>query len=108
MSGWAERGLTLYGQGAAQEMAVEDLVKRRNRAIAKLDGAARPESRVRVERRQTTVVARNPTEGMAGSVGQDGELEVLVCQQCNRRFERMRVSGRKPTLCPTCRTIAKA
>jgi hypothetical protein len=104
---WAERGLTLYGQGAAREAAVEDLVKRRNRAVAKLEGAARPESQVRAERRHTTVVARTPTEGMPGPVDQDHELEVLVCQQCSRRFERMRVRGRKPTLCPTCRTIAK-
>jgi hypothetical protein len=33
---WAERGLALYGQRAAREEAVEDLIKRRNRAIAKL------------------------------------------------------------------------
>lgn len=105
---WAERGLTLYGQGAAREAAVEDLIKRRNRAIAKLEGAARPENQVLAERRHTTVVARTPTGGMPGPVGQDRELEVLVCQQCSRRFERMRVRGRKPTLCPTCRTTAKA
>ncbi|GAB3420195.1 HIRAN domain-containing protein [Flindersiella endophytica] len=34
---WAERGLSLYGSHAAREEAVEDLVKRRNRAAAKLD-----------------------------------------------------------------------
>jgi hypothetical protein len=33
---WAERGLTLYGQRAARAEAVEDLIKRRNRAAAKL------------------------------------------------------------------------
>ena len=42
---WAERGLALYGQRAAREEAVEDLIKRRNRAVAKLEAAARPESR---------------------------------------------------------------
>jgi hypothetical protein len=42
---WAERGLALYGQRAVREEAVEDLTKRRNRAITKLEAAAGPESR---------------------------------------------------------------
>jgi hypothetical protein len=33
---WAERGLAMYGQRAARNEAVEDLIKRRNRAAAKL------------------------------------------------------------------------
>jgi hypothetical protein len=33
---WCERGLALYGDAAAREEAVEDLVKRRNRARARL------------------------------------------------------------------------
>jgi hypothetical protein len=105
---WAERGLTLYGQGAAREAAVEDLIKRRNRAITKLEEAVRPKSQVRLERRHATAVAETPMENTPAPVGQAGELEVLVCQQCNCRFERMRVRGRKPALCPTCRTTAKA
>jgi hypothetical protein len=43
-----------------------------------------------------------------GTTGQEAEVEVLICQGCNHRFERMRVRGRKPTLCPTCRTAPKA
>jgi HIRAN domain len=105
---WAERGLALYGQQAAREEAVEDLIKRRNRAIAKLEAVARPESRDPLERTQTAVVSETPSGGVPGTTGQDAEVEVLVCQGCNRRFERMRVRGRKPTLCPTCRTAAKA
>jgi hypothetical protein len=105
---WAERGLALYGQRAVREEAVEDLTKRGNRAIAKLEAAARPESRVRLERPYTAVVSATPSQGMPGTTGLDAELEVLVCQECNRRFERMRVRGRKPTLCPACRTAAKA
>lgn len=105
---WAERGLTLYGQGAAREAAVEDLIKRRNRAIAKLEEPARSKSKVRLEPRHTNAVAGTPMESTPAPASQAGELEVLVCQQCNCRFERMRVRGRKPTLCPTCRTIAKA
>jgi hypothetical protein len=34
---WAERGLALYGDRAARQDAVEDLVKRRNRALSKLE-----------------------------------------------------------------------
>jgi hypothetical protein len=34
---WVERGLALYGTSAAREDAVEDLVKRRNRALGKLE-----------------------------------------------------------------------
>jgi len=105
---WAERGLALYGQRAAREEAVEDLIKRRNRAIAKLEAAARPESRVRLERPHTAVVSATPSGGVPGAAGQDAEVEVLVCQKCNGRFERMRVRGRKPTLCPACRAAAKA
>jgi hypothetical protein len=78
--------------------AVEDLIKRSNRAIAKLEATGRPESRVRLERTQTAVVSATPSGGVPGTTGQDAEVEVLVCQGCNRRFERMRVRGRKPTL----------
>lgn len=39
---WAERGLTLYGRYNAPPDAVEDLIKRRNRAVTKLDAAAIP------------------------------------------------------------------
>lgn len=104
---WAERGLALYGQQAAREEAVEDLIKRRNRAMAKLEAAVRPENRVELERPRRVVVSATPSKGMPGTTGSNSEVEVLVCQQCNRRFERMRVRGRKPTLCPTCR-MAKA
>jgi hypothetical protein len=105
---WAERGLALYGQSAAREEAVEDLIKRRNRAIAKLEAAVRPDRQVRPERRHTTVVSATQAGSMPGATGQDSELEVLVCQECSCRFERMRVRGRKPTLCPPCRMASQA
>jgi len=38
---WAERGLALYGNNAAREDAVEDLLTRRDRALSKLE-AKRP------------------------------------------------------------------
>lgn len=37
---WAERGLTLYGNDAARQDAVEDLLKRRNRALGKLEAVS--------------------------------------------------------------------
>lgn len=98
---WAERGLALYGQRAAREEAVEDLIKRRNRAIEKL--AAAPSRQVRPNGTHREAVTRTSSDGRPGTVSQDPELEVLVCQECGCRFERMRVRGRKPTLCPRCR-----
>jgi len=105
---WAERGLALYGQRAAREEAVEDLIKRRNRAVAKLEAMTAPRPQVQAEGPGRAVIAANPPGGMPGSRDTEAELEILACQECGRRFERMRVRGRKPTLCPTCRTAATA
>jgi hypothetical protein len=98
---WAERGLTIYGEHAAREEAVDDLIKRRNRAVTKLEARTRP----RLE--HTTVVVPAPAAEISANPHVDTELEVLTCQQCNRRFERMRVRGRKPALCPSCRAETK-
>jgi hypothetical protein len=105
---WAERGLALYGQRAAREEAVEDLIKRRNRAIARLEAADSPGRQARSDGPRRTVVTATPPGSVAGTTGSDAELEVLVCQACGCRFERLRVRGRKPTLCPPCRATAKA
>jgi hypothetical protein len=105
---WSERGLALYGQRAAREEAVEDLIKRRNRAVAKLEATAIPRRQVQLDGPHRAVIAATSSGGMPGTGDPDAELEVLVCQECGCRFERMRVRGRKPTLCPPCRTAAKA
>jgi len=105
---WAERGLALYGQRAAHEEAVEDLVKRRNRALVKLEAAAAPGQQSRQEsrhEREVTPASSGATPGTARPHVE--QLEILVCQNCGSRFERMRVRGRKPTLCPPCRSLAK-
>jgi predicted Zn-ribbon and HTH transcriptional regulator len=104
---WSERGLALYGQEAAREEAVEDLIKRRNRAVEKLEAAATQARPARPESTHRAVVTRTPPAGRDEATGPDAELEVLACQKCGSRFERMRVRGRKPTLCPRCRTAAK-
>jgi len=105
---WAERGLALYGQRAAREEAVEDLIKRRNRAVEKLEATTVQRQPVPLENSSTAVVATTQPGGIPSTTESDAELEVLVCQECGRRFERMRVRGRKPMLCPLCRTAAKA
>jgi predicted Zn-ribbon and HTH transcriptional regulator len=103
---WAERGLAVYGKRAAREEAVEDLIKRRNRAIAKLESAAIPRQQVKSKDTRRPVVAATRAGGMSGTTGLDAELEVLICQQCGHHFKRMRARGRKPTRCPACRTAA--
>ncbi len=106
---WAERGLALYGQRAAREEAVEDLIKRRDRAVARLEATAMPRRQIQLDGPHRAVIAATPSGGgMPGTGDSDAELEVLICQECSCRFERMRVRGRKPTLCPPCRTAAKA
>ena len=101
---WAERGLALYGQRAAREEAVEDLIKRRNRAIEKLDPS--PGTQVRPKSTHRDLAGRTLVDGGSGTASQETELEVLICKECGSRFERMRVRGRKPTLCPRCRNGA--
>ncbi|GAB3922822.1 hypothetical protein GCM10029976_012170 [Kribbella albertanoniae] len=92
---WAERGIALYGAAPAREDAVEDLQKRRARALQKIvapvPAKVKSAGAVPVYTEQTVA----PAVGIA--------LEILVCGQCEARFERLRVRGRKPKLCPTCR-----
>jgi hypothetical protein len=56
---WCERGLVIYGKDAAREEAVEDLLKRRNRAMAKLEEEILAQSKPRKPARQP-VVDRTP------------------------------------------------
>ncbi|WP_157987510.1 HIRAN domain-containing protein [Jiangella endophytica] len=99
---WTERGLELYGDDAAREEAVEDLLKRRNRALAKLEAAlsaepARPTSVV-------TTLAKSSGAPPRAPAGIVAEIEILTCSRCATSFERVRVRGRKPSLCPDCRS----
>ncbi len=106
---WAERGLTLYGDRVAREDAVEDLLKRRNRALAKINAATRPVRPTSgptaddpATREQSGRAAHTATTRSAG------EIEVLVCSRCEASFERLRVPGRKPVLCPGCRATPRS
>ncbi|GAA1594465.1 hypothetical protein GCM10009742_46440 [Kribbella karoonensis] len=97
---WAERGLALYGGAPARVDAVEDLQKRSRRAQQKLavpipvkaKPAALPIADVILSPQDRT--AHTPVD-----------LEVLVCRRCQSQFERLRVRGRKPQLCPPCRAV---
>lgn len=103
---WTERGLALYGNNAAREEAVEDLLKRRNRALAKLEApvkAAKPKTSGSTI---PAVVAEGPAGGTTRAPRVDGDIEVLVCATCEGSFERVKVRGRKPLLCPGCRVWA--
>ena len=102
---WTERGLALYGNDAAREDAVEDLLKRRNRALAKLETPAQPNRRSTSHTRISTALAQGshapPQHTPAGITA---EIEILACSRCETSFERARVRGRKPLLCPDCRS----
>jgi rubrerythrin len=87
---WAERGITIYGDQAARPEVVEDLHKRLEYAITKIETAANPRKR----KTSGTVVAATTKEG--------GETELLVCAKCGTSFERVRTRGRKPQACPVC------
>lgn len=82
---WAERGIELYGNDAADPSWVRDLETRASKLRAKASGGASPGTRV-VE---------------------DSTLETLVCHTCGRDFERERTRGRKPHECPDCRRASE-
>lgn len=95
---WTERGLALYGNNAAREEAVEDLLKRRNRALAKLEAPVKSAKPNTPGPTLPAAVAEGTAGGVAQSVHVDGDIEVLVCGACARSFERVKVRGRKPAL----------
>lgn len=101
---WAERGLALYGHSAAREVAVEDLTKRRNRAIAKLETTAAPTPRKSPPESLRSVAPSAPPRPASSPAHPEPELELIICRQCGSFFERVRTRGRKPVLCTQCRT----
>ena len=101
---WADRGLALYGTSPAREEAVEDLLKRRNRALAKL-GQPRTQGAGPAPGTKATPSFPDPSDGLASaSAASAEEVEVLLCTSCGVSFERLRVRGRKPKLCPGCKS----
>jgi hypothetical protein len=104
---WSERGLALYGNNAAREDAVEDLLKRRNRASSKLEtGVHATTSRGLSKQPLSATLATRHDAAPPQTARITGEVEILVCARCGTSFERVRVRGRKPLLCPDCRPEA--
>lgn len=87
---WAKRGVEVYGGDAARPEDVEDLRKRIAHASAKREGAQHAER-------------REPTGARLSTAERPVAMEMLVCAACGSSYQRVRVRGRKPRLCPTCR-----
>ena len=106
---WAQRGIDLYGDRAARAEAVDDLAKRKERAETKIEAARQPAKTKppAVARRRRRSMLLSPTRrrrrGRGGPRGSRVSIEVLTCTRCGESFERLRVRGRKPLLCPDCR-----
>lgn len=100
---WADRGLALYGASPAREEAVEDLLKRRNRALAKLGHTRTRAAGADPGTKAMPSSADSSDRPVSASAESSGESEVLPCGRCGASFERLRARGRKPQLCPDCR-----
>jgi hypothetical protein len=96
---WSERGLALYGNDAAREDAVEDLLKRRNRALAKLEEQAHPN----IAKAAKQVTSTTDHNRLSHPSSRSTVIEILVCSNCHKSFDRVKVRGRKPQWCPDCR-----
>jgi hypothetical protein len=90
---WASRGIAIYGEDAARPEVVEDLRKRVQYAIAKIESAS--------GRRPPRPSVQTVTTDVDGVV-----LETLTCTRCGTSFQRVRTRGRKPKECPSCRGLA--
>lgn len=98
---WAERGLELYGNDAAREDAVEDLLKRRNRALSRIEARQGPTSPAPAD--QAGSAGSSTRQGERSLASSQTAVERLICSSCAGSFERARTRGRKPLMCPACR-----
>ena len=80
---WAERGLAVYGSDAARSEWLAELTDRAATYRRKLVGTP---------------------QGNARTL-QPAAAETITCNNCGKSFERLRVRGRKPTICPSCRSL---
>lgn len=103
---WAERGLSLYGDSGARADAVDDLLKRRNHAIAKCEPTPKAPKQTSSTAQTSAVLAPMQNGSAVSTVSAPATIEILVCTRCDCSFERLRVRGRKPLLCPECRAVA--
>ena len=92
---WCERGLALYGDDAAREDAVEDLMKRRNRAKAKLEAPAATKPTIAELTSFPAPVGQPVDPPPPVPAPPAGEVEVLACESCGQSFKRVKVRGRQ-------------
>ena len=88
---WAERGLALYGTDAYSQDWTDDLKKRFAWFRTKLESPppAAPRPRAAPKSVEMALV-----------------IESLTCTRCGCVWERTRVRGRKPLLCPSCSALS--
>jgi predicted Zn-ribbon and HTH transcriptional regulator len=86
---WAERGLSFYGTEAARPEVVDDLRKRLAHAQSKMTAELPRTTRIRSEATRTD---------------ESSGVETLSCTACGSSFQRPRSRGRRPNLCPACRS----
>lgn len=82
------------------------VVPRRNdRAMAKLEAPTNSAPR-RTTGMVTAALAEPSVDRPVADAAVATQIQVLVCAECEVSFERVRVRGRKPRLCPDCRQRA--
>lgn len=87
---WAQRGLELYGDAAAEPAWVDDLRTRAKYVTEKMEAEA-------------TTAARREARAARAAVDA-APLPDLVCVSCQRPFPRPSRPGRPPRRCPDCPT----
>lgn len=106
---WAQRGIELYGDRAARPEAVDDLAKRKARAETKIEAARKPTKAKTPARAlsdapiDVALADPVPASGAVAAPAGASSIDILTCARCGQSFERLRVRGRKPLLCPECR-----
>lgn len=75
---------------AGRQEAVEDLEKRLEFAIVKMEAASKPKP-------------PRPAKAVTVTSTKSGKIEKLICAECGSTFERLLTRGPKPHTCPACR-----
>lgn len=102
---WAERGIAVYDGQALRPEWLEDLERRAEKLRQRIQVAeakAGREQRARDAKIEKASKAAEAARLGPAAAALDAEIETLVCQRCDRPFERVRSRGRKPHRCPDC------
>jgi hypothetical protein len=108
--GWCERGLAIYAEEAIRADAIEDLQARAARCWRRLHPDHPAAEAHRAPANEDALTGIDPYGSDTAFVVPRrtvGAVEVLTCQRCGSPFERAVVRGRKPHLCPECRSSSE-